>query len=98
MYSDIVTSKVGNTNNLVLFSDSINSANSDIRLNFNKELKNGRARFKYLSGVNSNSLIYFIGPAPEEGKFDTAAIHIGINDMLNSTSGAHSLTQKTSSK
>ena len=48
--------------------------------------------------LHQNGHIYYTDPTLEEGKFDTAVIHIGLNDMLNSTSGADSLMQKTSSK
>ena len=92
-YSDEVNSKVCNTNNIVVFSDSISSFIHDVRSNFNKELKNGRARFKYFPRATSNDLTYYTDPTLEEGKFTTTVIHIGINDMLKNTSGANSLMQ-----
>ena len=51
----------------VAFSDIITSFNCDIRLSFNKELRNGRAPYKYL-GATSNNLLNCIDPALKEGK------------------------------
>lgn len=45
-YSDVASSKVYNTNNKDVFSDSIGGFSRDIRTNFNKGLINDRNRFK----------------------------------------------------
>ena len=44
-YSDVVSSKIYNTNNIVVFSESIGNFNCDMRSSFTKELKNGRTRY-----------------------------------------------------
>ena len=44
-YSDVVNSKIYNTNNIVVFSESIGNFNRDMRSSFTKELKNGRTRY-----------------------------------------------------
>ena len=92
-HGNVVSSKVYNTNNVVVFRDSISCFNLDIRSCFNKEMKNDRAVFKYFPRATSNDLIYDINPTLEEGKFDKAVIHIGINDMLSNSSGGDNLMQ-----
>ena len=49
------------------FSDIIASCNCDISSSFNKELKNSRARFKYL-GATLNDLSHCIDPTLKESK------------------------------
>ena len=81
-YSYVVNSEVYNTNTIVVFSDRICSFNCNIRSNSKKELRN-----------TLNHLTYYIDPAIEDGKFNIAVTDIGINDMLNNTSGADNLMQ-----
>ena len=90
---DVDSSKVYNTNKIVVFRDNIGSFNQDIRSNFDEDLKNGRARFKYFPEATSNDFLYYIDPTLEEGTFNTIVIHIGINDMLSNTSEADSVLQ-----
>ena len=61
-----------NSNNIIVFSDSIASFTRNIRSNFKNQLKEGRARFKYFPGATSNDLLFYIEPTLGEGKFDTA--------------------------
>ena len=97
-YNDVDSSKVYNTNEIVVFRDNINSFNRDIRSNFDEDLKNGRARFKYFPEATSNNFIYYINPNLEEGTFNTAVIHIEINDMLSNTSEEDSVLQNIPKK
>ena len=92
-YSYVVNSEVYNTNTIVVFSDRICSFNCNIRSNSKKELRNSRARFKYFPRTTLNHLTYYTDPAIEDGKFNIAVTDIGINDMLNNTSGADNLMQ-----
>ena len=46
LYSEATNSRVYNSNNIIVFSDSIASFTQNIRSNFNNHLKEGRARFK----------------------------------------------------
>lgn len=62
-YSDVV----GLKSNISCFNDSIGNFNRDIRSNLNKELKNGRARFKYYPGAALNDLLYYVDPTLEGG-------------------------------
>ena len=82
-----------NSNNIIAFSDSTASFTRNSRSNFNNELKEDRARFKCFPGATSNDLLFYIEPTPGEGRFDTAIIHVGINDLLNNTAGTEVLLQ-----
>ena len=95
---DVDSSKVYNTNKIVVFRDNVGSFNHDIKSNFDEDLKNGRARFKYFPEAISNDFIYYIDPTLEEGTFNTIVIHIGINDMLSNTSEADSVLQNIPKK
>ena len=57
------------------------------------QLKEDRARLKYFPRATSNDLLFFIEPTLGEGQFDTAKIHVGINDLLNNTAGTDVLLQ-----
>ena len=59
----------------------------------NNLLKGGRVRFKNFPGATSNDLLSYIKPTLGEGQFDTAIIHVGINDLLNNTAGTEVLLQ-----
>ena len=65
---------------------------NNIRSNFNNQLKEGRAWFKYFPGATSNDLLFYIEPALGKGQFDTAITHVGRND-LNNTAGIDVLLQ-----
>ena len=62
------------------FSDSIASLTQNIGSDFNNQLKEGKARFIYFPGVNSNNLFFYIELTLGERHFDTAVIHVGRND------------------
>ena len=81
-----------NSNNIIVFSDSIASFTRNIRSNFNNQLKEGRSRFKYFPGATSNDLLFYIEATLGEGQFDIAITHVGIND-LNNTAGTDVLLQ-----
>ena len=46
LYSEATNSRMYNSSNIIVFSDSIASFTQNIRSNFNNHLKEGRARFK----------------------------------------------------
>ena len=50
-------------------------------------------RFKYFSDATSNDLLFYIEPTLGESQFDTAIINVGINDLLNNTTGTEVLLQ-----
>ena len=82
-----------NSSNKIVFNDSIASFTRNIRSNFNIQLNEGRARFKYFPGATSNDLLFYIEPKLGESKFDRAIIHVGINDFLNNTAGTKVLLE-----
>ena len=84
-YSEATNPRVHNSSN------SIASFIRNIRSNFNNQLKESRARFKYFPGASSTDLLLYIEPTLGEGQFDTAIIHVGINDLLHNTTGTEVL-------
>ena len=51
--SEATNPRVYNSNNIMVFSDSIASFTWNIRSSFNNQLKEGRSRFKYFPGPTS---------------------------------------------
>ena len=49
-------------------------------------MRSGRTRFKHLPGASSKALLHYTDPTLEEQNFETAIIHIGINNMLYDSS------------
>ena len=56
------------------------------RIDFNKELRNGKAYFRFLSGVTSKQLDHYIIPLLVDNKPDAVIIHVGTNDILYNAS------------
>ena len=52
------------------------------RNDFNKELKNGKAIFRSLSGANTKQLDHYIQRPLGDDKPDAVIIHVGTNDIL----------------
>ena len=58
-----------------------------IRVNFNQQVKNGYAKFKFFPGCNSGKeMLHYIEPMWETGFYDSAILHVGVNDLLNDKS------------
>ena len=53
------------------------------RIDFNKQLRSGKAFFKTFSGANTKQLSHYIIPSLVDDKPDTVIIHVGTNDVLN---------------
>ena len=63
-----------------MFSDSILKG---IRIRkFNRYITNATARLKYFPGSTSEELTHYVVPILQEESFNSALIHIGINDIL----------------
>ena len=56
------------------------------RIDFNKELRNGKAYFRWFSGATSKQLDHYIIPSLVDDKSDTVIIHVGTNDILYNAS------------
>ena len=56
------------------------------RIDFNKELRNGKVYFRSFSGATSKQLDHYIIPSLVDDKPDAVIIHVGTNDFLCSAS------------
>ena len=83
-YADVAMSrktKNGIIQKVIVFGDSIIRG---IRVReFNQQLKNGYAKFKSFPGCNSKEILHYIEPTSETGFYDSALLHVGVNDLLN---------------
>ena len=81
-YKEAGTEKTNttHTSNVAILEDSIISFNT--KLEFNKTLMSGRARFKHFPGALPKDLLHYIDPTLEEQTFEVAIIHIGVNYIL----------------
>ena len=69
---------------MVTFSDSMVKR---IRMNeFNKFVKNGRETLKSFPGETSKGLAHYVLCTLQDNNFDTAIIHVAINNLLNNSS------------
>ena len=86
-YADVAMSrktKNGFTKKVIVFGDSIIRG---IRVReFNQQVKNGYAKFKSFPGCNSKEMLHYIEPTLETGFYDSAILHVGVNDLLNNKS------------
>ena len=48
-------------------------------------------RFKYFPGATFKELLHYIDATLEEGNFEVAVIHVGINDLMNSNNSVDKL-------
>ena len=79
-YSEAVKS----TRKIIVFGDSIPRG---IKMNeFNRHVQRGFAKMKSFPGATSKEMLHYIEPTLKEGSFDTAIIHVGINDILKDKS------------
>ena len=53
---------------------------------FNQQVKNGYAKFKCFPGCNSKEILHYTEPTLETGFYDSAILHVGVNDLLNNKS------------
>ena len=76
--------KNGITKKVIVLGDSIIRG---IRMReFNQQVKNVYAKFKSFPGSNSKEMLHYIEPTLETGFYDSAVLHAGVNDPLNSKS------------
>ena len=48
-------------------------------------------RFKYFPGATFKELLHYIDATLEEGNFEVAVMHVGINDLINSNNSVDKL-------
>ena len=86
-YADVAISrktKNGFTKKVTVFGDSIIRG---IRVReFNQQVKNGYAKFKSFPSCNSKEMLPYIELTLETGFYDSAILHVGVNDLLNNKS------------
>ena len=58
------------------------------RLDFNKELRSGKAFFRSFRCANSKQLNHYIIPTLVDDKPDVVLLHVGTNDILSNASDA----------
>ena len=76
-YADLVSPKM---KNVVIFSDSM--VNRLKMKQFNSYIHGGKVYLKASPGAKADQLNHHIKPSLEEYEYDTAIIHVGINDIL----------------
>ena len=85
-YSEVTNPRVYNSNNIIVFSDSIASFTWNIRSNFDNQLKEGRARFKYFPETKNWRMSIWHSN-------NSYLIFLFLNDLLNNTAGTEVLLQ-----
>ena len=53
---------------------------------FNQQVKNGYAKSKSFPGCNNKETLHYIEPTVETDFYDSAILHVGVNDLLNNKS------------
>ena len=76
----------GNKNNIAIFSDSIGNFDRNMKVKINNSMQSGRVRFRNFPGATSGELLHCMDPTLAEGNYDTAIVHVGINDIINKDS------------
>ena len=67
-------------NRIVIFGDNVTRR---IRVrDFNRELDTGHAKIRTFPGAISKEFPHYVTPALEDGNFDIAILHFGVNDLL----------------
>ena len=85
-YSEVVKDHKGNGSNIVIFSDSIENFDRKTNAKINNSIRSGRVRFRNLPGGTSGELFHYMDTTLAEGNYDTAIVHVGINDIINNDS------------
>ena len=87
-YNEVVKDHKGNESNIVIFSDSIANFDRNTEAKINNSIRNGRVRFRNFTGATSGELLHYMDPTVAEENYDTAIVHVGINDIINDDSSS----------
>ena len=60
---------------------------------FNRELNTGHARIRTFPGAVSKEYPHYITPTLEDGNFDIAILHFGVNDLLRNRNQSEALDE-----
>ena len=83
-FSEVTKSKRTNSYNTLVFSDSIPKG---IRMyQFNRTLRNRRAKMLNFPGTSSNEILHYIYVQLKEKLIESVIVHVGVNDLLNGNS------------
>ena len=85
-YSKVVKDHKGKENNIVIFSNSIADFNRNTKAKINNSIQSGRVRFRNFTGATLGEFLHYIDPTLAEGNYDTAIVHVDINDIENNSS------------
>ena len=86
-HNEVVKDHKGNENNIIIFSDRQHS-----KLRQKHQRQNKQQYSKWAGKIpefprhNMGELLYYMDPTLGEGSYDTAIVHIGINDIINNDS------------
>ena len=72
-----------NENNIIIFSESKANFDRYTKAKINNSNQSGRERFQNFPGATSGELLHYMDPTLAEGNYDTAIVHVGINDIIN---------------
>ena len=83
---------IGHTQNrIVTFGDSI-TCRIWVR-DFNRELNTGQAKITTVPGAISKEFPYNVTPTLEDGNFDIAILHFGMNDLLQNSNQSEAMDE-----
>ena len=86
LYSEVVKDHKRNENNIVIFSDSIANFNRYTKAKINNSIRKGRVRLRNFRGATSGERLHNVDTTLAEGNYDTAIVHCGVNNIINSDS------------
>ena len=49
---------------------------------FKQRVQNSFAKFKVINGFDSKEMFHYVEPTLETGSYNTAIVHVGVNDLL----------------
>ena len=75
-----------NESNIVIFSNSIANFDRNTKAKISNSIRSGRVRLRNFPGATSGKLLHCMDPTLVEGNYDTAIVHVGINDIINDDS------------
>ena len=78
----------GNENNIVIFSNSIANFDRNTKAKISNSIRSERVTFRNFPGPSPGEPLHYMDPALAEGNYDTAIVHVGINDIINNDSAA----------
>ena len=80
-FSEVTKSNSNNSCKTSIFTESIPKG---IRMyQFNRTLRNRRAKMLNFSGVSSNKILHYIDVYLKEKLINIVIVHVGVNDLLN---------------